>query len=169
MCTKTLLELLPGNGVRSSMCGHVSIPSIRCCTFHTAWGIQNLLTIFLLMVLRQSSAIERIHWMWVSGWVVAHKLFRFAWRWRGCMRWRLVLVSLHILDNGSEILQELHLSCKELLHHWIHCWSWWWRKHLILLVGDVITYHRRNDLSSSWLVFTIWLLGKSISDKKLNW
>jgi hypothetical protein len=36
------------------------------------------------------------------------------------MRWWLVLLGLQILDGGNEILQELHLSYKELLHPRIH-------------------------------------------------
>ena len=57
------------------------------------------------------------------GWgVVAHELSMLVSGLRGYNWGLLVLLSLHICHSSHGVLQELHLSCKELLH----CWIWWW-------------------------------------------
>ena len=61
--------------------------------------------------------------------------------------WLLVLLSLQVLNSGGEILQKLHLSCQKLLH----CWIWWWRWCLVLLIDSMSTPCAWNVLSSSCL------------------
>jgi hypothetical protein len=34
----------------------------------------------------------------------------------GSMGWLLVQLCLHVLDSGGEVLEQLHLGCKKLLH-----------------------------------------------------
>jgi hypothetical protein len=56
---------------------------------------------------------------------------------------------LHLLHSVGEVLNQLHLRRKKLLHIWIHClidrWGWCW----ILLIRDMSTDHRRYVLTSS--------------------
>jgi uncharacterized membrane protein len=85
--------------------------------------------------------------------MVAHELLVPVPWWRGWRRnrlWWLVLLSLHLLHSVGEILNQLHLRCKKLLHVWIHClvdrWGWCW----VLLIRDMCTDHKRHVLTSSW-------------------
>jgi hypothetical protein len=63
--------------------------------------------------------------------------------------WWLVFLSLHLLHSVGEVLNQLHLRFKELLHSRIHCLinRWGWCK--VLLVSNVSTDHRRYVLTSS--------------------
>jgi hypothetical protein len=55
----------------------------------------------------------------------------------------------HLLHSVGEVLNQLHLRRKKLLHVWIHClidrWGWCW----ILLIRDMCTDHRWHVLTSS--------------------
>jgi hypothetical protein len=59
------------------------------------------------------------------------------------------LLSLHLLYSVGEVLDQLHLRFKELLHSSIHCLINRWRWCRVLLIGYVSSDHRWYVLTSS--------------------
>jgi hypothetical protein len=81
--------------------------------------------------------------------MVAHELLVPIPGRRRIWMWRLVLLSLHLLHSVGEVLDQLHLRFKELLHSWIHYLINRWRWCKVLLICNVSTDHRWYVLTSS--------------------
>jgi len=157
VCAETSPKLLPSDGVSISVCSNICIPPVRCSSFQYSCSIQDLLTIItmcdvqlLVDDLQPVISIQRIHRVRKCGRMMTHELPVLVPGWLRGMGWLLVLLRLQVCHGVGEVLDQLHLSSKELLHCWVRWWLWrlrWWRwRRLILSVSTSVS---RNVLSSS--------------------
>jgi hypothetical protein len=163
--TEVVPELLPCDVVPVGICSCICIPPVTNLSNKSTSSIKNHLPVNTLNSLQLLSirlqpiiCIQRISWMRVSRRIVAHEFLVPIPGWRRSRLWWLVLMSRHVLNSVGEILNQLHLHFKELLHCRIHslidcgggalfCWLAIWAR-----ITD----------GTSWpppdLVFTIWSL-----------